>query len=218
MKLNKELQRNILEELQYEPSVDAAGIGVTVHDGVVTLNGAVNSYAEKTAAVHAAERCWGVRVVVDKLQVEIPAHHVRNDEDIARAVLNAFNWNVFIPQDRIKVKVENGWVTLEGKVGYKYQKMAAENAVNNLAGVKGVVSTITVMSAVATPQEVKSKIENALRRYAEVDAKEIKVDVLDGDVILRGKVRSWAERNEAEWAAWSAPGVHNVKDELRVVV
>lgn len=215
MKPSKELQRNVLEELQFEPSVDAAGIGVTVNDGIVTLAGIVKSYAEKTGAIRAAERCWGVRAVVDSLQVELPSLHERNDEDIARAVLNAFEWDVFVPQNRIKVKVEKGWVMLEGKVDYKYQKTAAENAVNNLAGINGVINTIDFIP-LATPGEVKSKIENALRRAAEVDAKQITVDVLNGEVTLRGNVHSWVERNEAERAAWSAPGVRHVKDELAV--
>lgn len=212
---SKELQRNVLEELQYEPSVDAAGIGVTAKEGIVTLAGTVKSYAEKAGAVRAAERVVGVKAVVDKMEVELPSLHVRNDEDIARAVLNAFEWDVFVPTNRLKVEVEKGWVMLSGKVDYKYQKTSAENAVTNLAGVKGVINTIEVTPS-ATPGEVKSKIENALRRAAEVDAKQIKVDVLNGEVTLRGNVHSWMERNEAERAAWSAPGVRGVKDELTV--
>lgn len=215
MQANKELQRHVLDELQFEPSVDAAGIGVTVHDGIVTLAGTVKSYAERTAAVRAVERVWGVKAVVDNMQVELVSLHQRNDEDIARAVVNAFEWDVFVPQDRIKVTVENGWVTLEGKVDNRYQKTAAERVVNNLAGIKGVVNTIEVMPA-AKPAEVKSKIEDALRRAAEVDAEQIEVDVVNGEVTLRGEVHSWAERNEAERAAWSAPGVHQVRDELSV--
>ena len=216
MKLDKELQRNVLEELQFEPSIDAAGIGVTARDGIVTLTGAIKSYAEKTSAVHSAERCWGVKAVVDNMQVELPSGDERDDEDIARAVVDAFEWNVFVPKNRIKVTVEKGWVMLDGKVDFVYQKHAAENAVKNLAGVKSVINTIAVVPA-ATYGGVKSTIENALRRAAEVDAKEITVDVLNGEVTLRGKVRSWAQRTEAERAAWSAPGVHYVKDQLVVV-
>lgn len=216
MGLGKELQRNVLEELQFEPSIDAVGIGVTVHDGIVTLSGTVKTYAEKTVAVRATERCWGVKAVVDNIQVELPSMHERNDEDIARAVLNAFDWDVLIPTKQIKVTVEKGWVMLDGKVDHQYEKNAAENAVKNFTGIKGVIDTISVAPAVATPGDVKSKIESALRRAAEVNTREIKVDVLGGDVTLRGKVHSWAERNSAEWAAWAAPGVHHVKDELLV--
>lgn len=215
MKTNKELQRIIMDELQFEPSVDSAGIGVTSHDGIATLTGNVNSYAEKTNAVRATERVCGVKAVVDNMHVELPFMHQRTDEDLARAVLHAFEWSVLIHQDRIKVEVANGWVTLEGKVDYKYQKTCAENAIGNLAGVKGVVNSIE-FTPLASVGEVKSKIENALRRAAEVDAQRIKVDVLNGEVTLRGNVHTWAERSEAERAAWSAPGVHHVKDELTI--
>jgi len=214
MKSNTQLQQDVLQELEYEPSVDAAHIGVTAKDGIVGLAGNVKSYAEKYAAVHAAERVAGVKAVTDEMKVDLPALHVRNDEDVARAVLNALQWDVWVPNDRIKVKVDTGWITLEGEVDYKYQQTAAENAVRNLTGVKGVSNLITIKLPAVVPSEVKAKIDSALRRAAEVDAARVKVNVVNDKVILHGRVSSWAERQEAERAAWSAPGVKVVEDDL----
>jgi osmotically-inducible protein OsmY len=215
MKTNEELQRDVLEELEYEPAVDPADIGVTAKEGIVTLFGNVKSYAEKWSAVRATERVEGVRAVADKIKVELPSVYQRTDEDIARAVLNALKWDVFVPEERIKVHVENGNVILKGTVAHKHQQIAVENAIRNLGGVKGITNHIKV-KPVVSPFELKIKIENAMRRAAEVDAQRIQVDVLGEKVILRGNVRSWAERTEAERAAWSAPGVTVVEDKLIV--
>jgi osmotically-inducible protein OsmY len=215
MKTNTQLQFDVLDELQYEPSVDAAEIGVTAKDGIVTLTGNVKSYVEKWSATRATERVSGVKAVVDELQVRLPDVHLRTDEDLARAVLNALKWDVTVPDDRIKVKVEHGYITLEGTVDYKHQETSAIKAVRNLAGVKGITNLITVKPQ-ATPSEVKRKIEGAFRRTAELDAQRIKVDVHDNKVTLRGIVHSWAERDEAERAAWSAPGIAFVEDKLIV--
>jgi len=215
MKTNTQLQFDVLDELQYEPSVDAAEIGVTAKDGIVTLTGNAKSYVEKWSATRATERVSGVKAVVDELQVRLPDVHLRTDEDLARAVLNALKWDVTVPDDRIKVKVEHGYITLEGNVDYKYQETSAIKAVRNLAGVKGITNLITVKPQ-ATPSEVKRKIEGAFRRTAELDAQRIKVDVHDNKVTLRGIVHSWAERDEAERAAWSAPGIAFVEDKLIV--
>jgi osmotically-inducible protein OsmY len=213
-KSNTQLQQDVLSELKYEPSVDSSEIGVTVKDGIVGLTGNVKSYVEKYAAVHAAERVAGVKAVTDEMKVDLPALHVRNDEDIARAAVNALQWDVWVPADCIKVKVDNGWVTLEGEVDYKYQQDAAERAVRNLTGLKGVSSLITLKKPAVLPSEIKADIDQALRRAAEVDADRIKVSVVNDTVTLKGTVSSWAERQAAENAAWSARGVRTVEDDL----
>ncbi len=213
MKTNTELQRDVMDELEFEPSVNAANIGVTAKNGIVTLTGKVSSYAEKYAAAEAAERVIGVKAVTDEMKVDLPSFHKRDDEDIAQAAVNALQWHVFIPEKAIKVKVNNGWVTLEGTVDYKFQRTAAEDAVQNLLGVTGVSNLIALKTVVAA-SDVKLKIENALSRAAELDGEHINVEVTGSKVTLKGNVSSWAERDEAERAAWSAPGVWMVDDQL----
>ncbi len=215
MKTDRQLQEDILNELDWEPSVDASRIGVEVSGGVATLSGHVDSYTQKWAAERAAQRVAGIKSVAVELDVVLPGPHQRNDTEIAVAATNAIDWNVSIPKDTIKLVVENGWITLSGEVEWAFIRNAAEASVRHLYGVKGVVNKI-IMHPRVEPRGVKSKIEAALYRRAHLDATAIKVGVEKGTVTLTGEVDSLAERNTVEWAAWSAPGVQKVVDNLIV--
>jgi osmotically-inducible protein OsmY len=210
-----EIRKNVEAELSFEPSINASEIGVAVKDGIVTLTGRVDSYWEKIAAEEAATRVAGVKAVANELEIRLPFSSERTDEDIARAAVNRLEWTITVPKDRIKVKVSKGWVTLEGEVEWQFQKNAAEEAVRNLVGIKGVINHIVVKERPSTA-EVKAKIEEALKRSAEVDASHITVETEGDKVILKGTVRSWFEREEAERAAWRAPGVRKVDNRIIV--
>jgi osmotically-inducible protein OsmY len=215
MKTETQLQRDVLDELRWEPSIDANDVGVTVRDGVVTLTGSVNSYAEKEAAERATQRVVGVKGVANDLKVVVPGTHRRDDTDIALAAVNAMAWNCNVPKDQVRLTVRNGWITLEGEVDWQYQREAALNSVIHLVGVHGVVNNLVVRPR-AAPQEIKGKIQAALQRTASRDAARITVETVGGKVILRGTVRTWAERNDAERAAWSAPGVSSVESYVEI--
>lgn len=214
-KSDSELQRDVMEELVWDPSVGRAEIGVAARSGVVTVSGQVDSYAKKVAAVKAAERVAGVRAVADELIIEVPSPFKRSDMDIAHAVTNALRWDIEVPDDRIKARVDGGWVWLDGEVEWEFQRAAAARAVRNLTGVMGVSNEIRLKAHVFAP-DVKARIESALKRNAAVDSSQIIVLAHDGEVTLKGHVHSWSARADAERAAWSAPGVNRVKDELIV--
>ncbi|MGH7289139.1 MAG: BON domain-containing protein [Myxococcota bacterium] len=201
-----QLQRDVLNEIEWEPSVHAAEIGVAVKGGVVTLNGTVGSYAEKLAAEIAAKRVRGVLAVTGEIEVKLPSSLKRTDAEIARAVLDALGWNVELPHDKVKVKVEDGWVTLEGELDWAFQRDAAMRSVRYLTGVRGMTSLVTIKPRVET-STIKRRIADAFRRNAELDAGRIWVDAIGGRVALYGRVHSWQEHEQATQVAWSAPGV-----------
>jgi osmotically-inducible protein OsmY len=213
MKSDTQLQQDVMAELSWEPSVHAAQIGVEVTDGVVTLAGQVGSYHEKWNAQSAAQRVGGVKALVVNMEVLLPALSQRSDADIARAVENTLEWMTPEGKDNVKVLVERGQVLLSGEVDWQYQKVDAADAIRHLLGVTGVVNQIGLRHRVSRA-EVKQEIEAALTRHARADAKRIQVEVKGADVVLTGFVESWAERQSALHAAWSAPSVQNVTDRL----
>lgn len=216
MRTDKELQRDVIAELGWKPSLEDQEIGVAVKDGVVTLSGEVSNYAMKYDAEHAAEAIHGVRGVALDLTVKLPRSSFHSDTEIAHAAVDALKWDIQIPDDGIKVRVEDGRVSLEGDVEWQYQRQAADHAVRYLAGVKSVSNTIVVKPKKVSATDVSKKIRDAFKRSAEIDSSRVTVESLDGKIILKGKVRSWAERRDAENAAWSAPGVTKVDDRLVV--
>lgn len=220
MKTDSELQRDVMTELKWEPTIYAAEIGVAVKDGVVTLSGDVDTYGMKWAAERAVKRVSGVKGFAEEIKVSLPDPYKRSDEDIAVSVTNVLDWNFWIPHDRVKVIVEDGWVTLSGDVDWYYQKERAEDAVRHMIGISGVTNRITIKPPAPTVKafEVKNGIENALKRNARLlrDADKIKVETSGSKVILRGSVGSLADYEEAEYAAYCAAGVSEVENKLTV--
>jgi osmotically-inducible protein OsmY len=212
-----ELQKDILEELRWDARVQPNEIGVSVRDGVVTLSGFVDSYLKKWAAEEAAHRVKGVRAVANDVEVRLPGISERTDADIAAAVTRALQWDAFIPTDKVKVTVSKGWVTLDGELEYQYQKEEAERAARRPIGVRGVTNLIRIKPSKPSPSDLKKRIEDALVRNAETDAERITVEVNGSTVVLKGTVRSYAEKQEAARVAWSAPGVTSVENHISVV-
>ena len=211
---DQEIQTDVMAELRWDPSVPATEIGVVVKDGVVTLTGTVDTYMKKWRAEEVAHRVNGVIAVANEIQVRWIGE--RTDSDIAAAAVHALSWNATITQGKVHVTVDKGWVTLKGDVEWQYQRQEAERAVRRLLGVKGVSNLITVKPG-ATPSDLKKKIEDALVRNAQIDAERITVEVQGSKAILRGKVRSWAELQEAERVAWLAPGITSVDNQISLV-
>ncbi len=215
MKSDAELKKDVVDELAWDPAVNASAVGVAVRDGVVTLTGHLDTYAEKTAVERVLKRVGGVKAIALELDVRLAPGHVRSDTDIARAAEQALGWNSMVPADKVRVIVDRGWVTLQGQLEWDYQRQSAEKAVRALVGVVGLSNEIAIAPR-AAPADVTRRIREALTRQAQREVKHMDVRVNGGTVTLQGQVHSWHERNAAQGAAWSAPGVVQVINELSI--
>ncbi|CDX56180.1 Transport-associated protein [Mesorhizobium plurifarium] len=213
---NSTLRQDILDELDFDPAIDAADIGVAVDNGVVTLSGHVPTYAQKVKVEDVVRSVKGVKAIAQEMEVRPFGTNRTADDEIAKRAVNTIAWNTSIPSGAVQIRVQDGWVKLTGKVEWQYQKTAADDAVRHLAGVIGVTNQIEIKPRPST-YDIKQRIENALKRNAELEAQEIKVNVLDnGAVRLEGRVHAWSERRAAERAAWSAAGVKTVEDRITI--
>ncbi|MFN9748806.1 MAG: BON domain-containing protein [Burkholderiales bacterium] len=215
MKTDAQLRNDVMDELDWEPAIKSTNVGVAVKDGVVTLTGHLDTYAEKYAIERVAQRVEGVKAVALELDVKLAPDHRRSDTEIATAIENALTWHVLIPSERIRVSVEKGWVTLTGELDWAYQRNDTEQAVRPLTGVVGVTNRISIKPK-TSPSNITNRIRDALARHAEHSAKHIEVTVSGNSVTLQGKVSSWAERQAAQGAAWSAPGITDVTNKIEI--
>jgi len=215
MKTDAQLKKDIESELDWDPAVKAANVGVAVKDGIVTLTGHLETHAEKFAVEQALQRVAGVQAIAIELDVKLAPDHIRSDTEIAAAAESALTWHALVPAERIKVTVEKGWITLGGEVDWEYQRRNAESTVRPLTGVIGVSNGIALKPRVS-PSHIADRIREALTRQAEREANKIDVTVTGSNVTLRGVVHSWSERAAAQGAAWSAPGITTVNNELKI--
>lgn len=215
MKTDFEIQKDVMDELKWEPSLYATEIGVAVKNGIVTLSGTVDSYSKKASAERAATKVSGVKAVAEDIEVKPFSSLKKNDTEIAQAVTNALKWNSSVNEEKVKVKVDDGWVTLEGDADWEFQRKSAKSCIENLTGVRGISNLIKLTPKVSM-SEVKDKINKTFHRHADLDASHVNVITTGTKVILTGKVRSLVEKNDAEEAAWGAPGVTQVENNLEV--
>lgn len=215
MKTDQEIQNDVMDELKWEPFLTASEIGVAVKNGIVTLSGTVDRYAKKIAAETAAKKVNGVKAVAEDIEVKLGTSSKKNDTEIAEAALTALKWHSAMQENKIKISVENGWVTLEGDVDWEFQRNSAKYMVENLIGVIGITNNIKIKTVVATT-DVKRKIASAFHRSATIDSEKINITLEGTKVILSGKVRSFAEKKDAENAAWLAPGVNSIENKLEI--
>ena len=215
MKTDSKIKKDVQDELVWEPNIDETKIGVTVDDGVVTLSGTVDSYAKKMAAEKAAKRVQGVKAVAEDIEVVYGLTNRKSDTDIAKAAVNALKWHLSVPDDKVMIKVEDGWIYLSGELEWNYQKNAAKKAVEDLSGVRGVINSIVLKTNIK-PMDIKNRITKAFERSADIDADNINVEIDGHTVKLTGTVHSIQEKNDARWAAFNAPGVTEVINELKV--
>lgn len=215
MKTDVQIREDVLDELMWEPMLKPAEIGVAVTDGIVTLSGYVNDYSKKLAAEKAVKRVKGVKAVAEDIQVRLPFEMQKDDEEIAGEVVNALKWNTNIPDEKISVKVDNGWVTLDGELEWQFQRDAALTAVRDLVGINGVINLLKLKPVLST-SIIKSNIRKALERNADLEADKITIDTSDSTVTINGKVHSWSEKSEAERAIWATPGVAKVINHLEI--
>lgn len=213
MKTDMEIQKDVIDQLKWEPFLNASQIGVAVKNGIVTLSGQVDTYSKKVLAEKTVKKVLGVKAIAEDIQVGLSPAYKKSDTEIAEAVVNALRWHTMIPEDKIKVSVEDGNVKLEGDVEWEYQRNQAKTTIENLAGVRFVTNLIAVKPKI-TPYELQQKITSAFQRSANIDASKVSTEVLGSRVILRGKVRSFAEKEDAENAVWAAPGVVTVENKL----